>query len=144
MASADLSTPIFTALMGNSGIVSALPDYSTAKTVFTARPVPKDAGYPMILSAGDVVRTNQDFINDPVHVATRDISIFGQNDTPAHLRAVESLALMVFDLFHRQRQSLSVPGWRVLDIVCKGPIVGPVDDDTSVHRVVTLTARLSQ
>jgi hypothetical protein len=131
MASPDLSTAVFAALTGNTAIAVLLPAYVGAKTVFTARPVPKDATYPMIVSAGDVVRTDQDFINDPVHVLTRDISIFGENATPAKLRAVESLALLVRDLFHRQRGSLSVSGWRVLDIVCKGPIVGPTDDDTT-------------
>lgn len=144
MSSPDLSAPIFAALTGNTAIAAMLPTYVGAKTVFTARPAPADATYPMIISAGDVTRTDQDFVNNPLPVVIRDISIFGQNDTPAHSRAVESLALMVRDLFHRQRQSLSVSGWNVLDIVCHGPIVGPTDDDTTVHRIVTLTVRLSQ
>ena len=144
MVSPDLSAPVFAALTGNTAIAVALPTYAGAKTVFTARPVPKDATYPMIVTAGDVVRTDQDFVDSPFVVVTRDISIFGQNDTPTHVRAVESLALMVRDLFHRERASLSVSGWQVVDIVCKGPIVGPVDDDTSVHRLVSMTVRLSQ
>jgi hypothetical protein len=144
MASPDLSAPIFAALTSNTAIAAALPSYAGAKTVFTASPAPADASYPMIVTPNDVTRTDQDFINNPLPVIVRDISIFGQTDTTAHARAVESLALMVRDLFHRQRQSLSVSGWTVLDIVCKGPFPGPVDDDKTIHRIVELTVRLSQ
>jgi hypothetical protein len=144
MASADLPAPLYAAIIGNGPIAAALATYQGAPAAFTRRPVPKDALYPMVITAGDVTRTDQDFINNPLPVIIRDISVFGQNDTAAHSRAVDAIALMVRDLFHRQRQSLSVPGWKVLDIVCRGPIVGPTDDDTTVHRLITMTVRLSQ
>jgi len=144
MSAPDLSQPIYAALIGDTTIAAALPTYAGAPTVFTARPVPKDATYPMILAAGDIAVTDQDFIDDPLPVLVRDISVFGQNDTPAHVRAVETLALRVRTMFHRQRASLSVPSWNVLDIVCRGPVVGATDDDTTVHRLVSLTIRLTQ
>lgn len=143
MASPDLATPIYNALIGNAGIATVLAAYSGAPAVFTRRPVPKDAKFPLIVAAGDVTRTDQDFISTPIPVVIRDLSVFGQNDTPAHYRAVEALALAARDLFHRNRAALIVPGWSVVDIVCNGPIVGPTDDDTTVHRLVTLTIRLS-
>ncbi len=144
MSSPDLAIPVYNALKDNTAIAAMLPTYAGAKTVFTASPAPADASYPMIVTGGDVTRTDQDFIDTPLVVVVRDISVFGLNDTTAHSRAVESLALKVRDLFHRQRQSLTVSGWRVLDIVCKGPMIGPVDDDTMMHRVVELKVRLSQ
>ncbi len=88
----------------------------------------------MIVCAGDVTRTDQDLLTDPVQRVTRDISIFGAN--PKDYRTVESLGLMVRDLFHRKPASIIVPSWAVLDIVAQGPIVGPTDDDTTVHRLV--------
>lgn len=144
MVSPDLSAPVYAAITGNTAIAAALSTYEGAPAAFTRRPVKSDVPYPMLVSAGDIVRTDQDFINSPLIVITRDISIFCQNDTPTHSRAVDALALLVRDLFHRQRQSLSVSGWKVLDIVCKGPFAGPVDDDTTVHRIVEMTVRLSQ
>lgn len=143
MSSPDLADPIRNALIGNTAITAALAAYQGEPTVFTHRPAPSKAPYPMIICAGDVTRADEDLIVDPIPVIIRDISIFGQNDNAAHYRAVEALGLAVRDLFHRQRLSLSVPGWSVLDVVCNGPIVGPTDDDTTVHRLVTLTVRLS-
>jgi hypothetical protein len=127
----------------DSLIAAALAIYSGAPAIFTRRPVPNDATYPMIVCAGDVTRSDQDLITDPLPVIIRDISVFGQNDTASHYRATEALGLLVRDLFHRKPANLVVPGWNVLDIVCQGPIVGPTDDDTTVHRLVTLTVRLS-
>lgn len=144
MSAPDLSQPIYAALAGDTTISAALPSYAGAPAVFTSRPTPKDAPFPMILAAGDIAVTDQDFIDNPLPVLVRDISVFGQNDAPAHVRAVETIALRVRDLFHRQRASLSVPGWNIIDIVCKGPVVGATDDETTAHRLVTLTIRLTQ
>lgn len=150
-ASADLSAPLYAALMDNAAIVALLGVQSDGSpSVLTNRPVPPDAAYPMIVTAGEVTRTDQDLISSPIQEIVRDISVFGQNTTldengePINqTRTCDSIALKVRDLFHRQRQSIAVPGWNVLDIIARGPIVGPTDDDQSVHRLVTLTVRLS-
>jgi hypothetical protein len=143
MASPNLADPIYDALRLNSPVASVLSVYEAAPAIFTRRPVPAKAKYPMIVCAGDVTRVDQDLLVDEMPRIIRDISIFGQNDTTAHYRAIESLGLMVRDLFHRKPASIIVPGWTVLDIIAQGPIVGPTDDDTTVHRLVTLTVRLS-
>lgn len=142
MASANLAIPIYNALIGNAGIAALLPLYNGARAVFTNRPVPADAPYPMIISAADVTRTDEDLIASQVPVIIRDVAIYGQN-TGAGTRVVETLALLVRDLFHRQRGSLTIPGWNVMDIVCTGPTVGPTDNDETVARIVTLKVRLS-
>jgi hypothetical protein len=145
-SSPDLSAPLYAALSGNSDIVALLGQWQGSSSIFTNRPVPSDALYPMVLTAGDVTRSDQDLIADPVLEVVRDISIFGQNTSTGNVnqtRVCDSIALKVRDLFHRQPKNLSVDGWSVLDIVATGPIVGPTDDDASVHRLVTLTIRLS-
>ena len=146
-SSPDLSAPLYAALTGNSAIVALLGEQSdSSPSILTNRPVPPDATYPMIVTAGDVTRSDQDLIADPVLVIVRDVSIFGQNTTASGInqtRTCDSIALKVRDLFHRQPGSITVSGWSVIDIVAQGPIVGPVDDDQSVHRLVTLTIRLS-
>lgn len=145
-SSPDLSAPLYAALMGNSDIVALLGQWQDSASIFTNRPTPPDAAYPMIVTAGDVTRSDQDLIADPVLEIVRDVSIFGQNTSTGNVnqtRVCDSIALKVRDLFHRQRASITVDGWDVLDIVATGPIVGPTDDDVSVHRLVTLTIRLS-
>lgn len=139
----DLAPAIYAALTGNSDILDALATYQGAAAVFTRRPLPADASYPLIVSSGDVALGDQDMITTEIPVIMRDVSVFGLNDTPAHYRAVESIARDVRALFHRQRSSLLVDGFDVIDILASGPIIGPTDDDMTVHRLVTLTVRLT-
>jgi hypothetical protein len=145
-SSPDLSAPLYAALSGNSDITDLLGQWQGSAGIFTNRPVPADATYPMIVTAGDVTRSDQDLIADPVLEIIRDISIFGQNTSTGNVnqtRVCDSIALKVRDLFHRQPKNLSVDGWTVSSITATGPIVGPTDDDASVHRLVTLTIRLT-
>lgn len=142
MSSPDLSGPIYTAIKGNTGIATALSTYNGHPAVFTRRPIPGDSGFPLMISAGNVTHGDQDFIDAPLGVIVRDIAIYGKN--PDDYRTVEQIAFNVRDLFHRQRGSLIVSGWNVVDIRCAGPIVAQVDDDTTVGRIVILTVRLSQ
>lgn len=142
----DLSLPLYAALTLNPDIVALLGEWQGTASIFTNRPTPPDAAYPMLVTAGDVTRSDDDLLDDPVLVIVRDISIFGQNTAVGgnnQTRICDNIALRVRDLFHRQRTSIEVDQWDVLDIVCQGPIVGPTDDDRSVHRMVTLTIRLS-
>lgn len=141
MSSPDLSPAIYAALTGNSGIASALAQYEGAAAIFTRRPVPSDAPFPMIICAGDVVYGDEDFLDAKMPMIVRDIAIYGQQ--PADYRTVENLGRMVRDLFHRNRSSLSVAGWSVVDIRCTGPIQAPTDDDQTCGRLVSLTIRLS-
>lgn len=142
MSAPDLSPALYAALT-SAPFASSLASYLGAPAIFTRRPVPSDAPYPMIVAAGDVTVGDQDMIADPVVVIVCDVAVYGQNDTAAHYRTVEGIARGVRDLFHRNRASLNITGWSVLDIVCSGPFVGPTDDDTSAARIVTLTIRLS-
>jgi hypothetical protein len=138
----DLSDPLYAAIKGNTGIAAALSVYQGQPAIFTIRPVPKDAQFPMILVAGDITYGDEDFIDAEMPAIMRDIAIYGQN--PVHYRTVETLGYAVRDLFHRKRESLTVSGWSVTDIRCSGPIVAPVDDDTTVGRIVTLRIRLTR
>lgn len=147
MASVDLSDPLYAAIKGNAGIASALAVYEGQPAIFTSRPTPIESGYPLILAAGDVTYSDQDFIDAPLAVIVRDIAVYGlkqRDKTKDQYWIVEATARLVRDLFHRKRGSLIVPGWNVVDIRCTGPIVAPVDDDHQIGRLVSLTIRLSQ
>jgi hypothetical protein len=140
----DLAEPIRTALLEASGIANALPTYANAKTVFTRRPVPDNAPYPIIMVSSDVSVVDQDGVNDERPVIVRDIAVYGRNETPAHYRAVETLGYAIRTLFHRQRHALSVAGWNVIDIIASGPRAAPTDDLDTVGRLVELTVRLAR
>lgn len=138
----DLSQPLYAALTGISDGITGLATYQGAPAVFTRRPVPIDCGFPLIITAGDVTHGDEDFIADEMASIVRDISVYGSKH--ADYRAVESIALDVRDLFHRNRESLIVSGWHVVDIRCRGPVPTGDDDDQTIGRVVTLQVRLTK
>lgn len=138
----DLSAPLRTAIIGHTPITSKLATFNGAPAVFTRRPVP-DA-YPLVIVSPDIVLSDEDGISDLRPVVVRDIAVYGLNDTAANYRKVEQVGYALRDLFHRQRQAITVIGYRVIDIVAQGPYPAPVDDDTTVGRRVTLQARLAK
>lgn len=146
----DLSEPLRTALLDDATITAQLPAYAGSKTVFTRRPVPDNAEYPMIIVSADVGIVDEDGIDDQRPVITRDVAVFGRNDVAESYRQVEDIGFLVRDLFHRRRDSIVVPGWNVIDVRAAGPFSvsgGRVEE--SVHsqtngRIVTLTVRLAK
>src|SRR5688572_21099513 len=116
--------------------------WNTNPSIHTRRPPPEGAGYPMVISAGDSDIDDDDFTNSDNPILTRDVSVYGNN--PDQYRAVESVGYRLRDLFHRRRSSIVVAGWNTVDVTARGPQVGGVDDETHVHRVVTLTVRLNR
>lgn len=112
-----------------------------ADTVYTRRPVPSGATYPMIIVSEDIVSADRDLIDTRMQFIVRDILVYGQNDTSSHYREVESMAYAVFDKFHRRPSSIVVSGWHIVDVIARGPISAPTDDNTTVGRLVTLSIR---
>lgn len=144
MSYPDLATPLRDRLVATAAITSQLAAYKASFPVFTRRPAPSDAPYPMIIISPDISKTDQDGIDDFRPIFTRDITVYGQNDTSARYRTVESLARTVHDIFHSTRDSIVVPDWHLIQITCTGPIPAPVDDDQTVARMVSLTLQLAQ
>lgn len=145
MSLIDLSEPLRTALVGASVITSQLTAYKGSFPVFTRRPVDPAAPYPLIVISPNISKTDEDGLTDQRPIIVRDIAVYGLNDTAAKYNTVVSLADAVHDLFHSQRQSITVTGgWNVVDIRATGPIPAPVDDDMTVARLVSLTVRLAK
>ena len=144
MSAADLSIPIRTALLAEATITALLPTYQGSKPIFTRRPAPTDITYPIIMVSPDVSIAEQDGIDDFRPVQERDITVYGQNSTAQKYRDVEAIAFLVRNLFHSQWRSLTVSGWKVVDINCRGPAPAPTDDDQTVARVVSLTVQLAR
>jgi hypothetical protein len=141
--SVDLAIPLRDALIGNAGITALLPAYMSSFPVFTRRPPPTDAAYPMIIVSQSIMATDEDGINDLRPVITRDIAVYGSNEEAAKYRTVEQIAFLVFHLFHRKPSSISVDGYKVVQIRASGPVAAPSDDLNYVGRVVPVTVHLA-
>lgn len=142
--SADVAAPIRTALLGYAAVASELPAYEDSKPIFTRRPAPTDVTYPLIMVSPDIAQTNEDGVNDFRAVIIRDVAVYGLNEPAANYRQVERIAYAARDLFHRNRDAITVSGWSVTDIVVSGPRPAPSDDQQTVGRLVELTIRLAR
>lgn len=140
---ADLSVAIRNAIVADATVTGKLTAYAGSWPVFTRRPVPTDAAYPIIIISTDIASSNEDGISDSRPVITRDVTVYGQNDTSAKYRDVEIIAFRLNEIFHRKRLSITVPGWHVVGVTVDGPTPAPTDDDATVARVVTLNFRLA-
>lgn len=143
MSTADLAEPLRTALIGDAGIVALLATFSGAPAVFTRRPAPGDAVYPMIVVTGDLGVLNEDGISDYRPIITRHIDVFAANDTPAHYRLADDIAYLVRTLFHHKKHSITVLGWNVVDIIVNGPEAIFTDDQIEC-RELSLEVRLAK
>lgn len=139
----DIGPYISAAILGNTLIAAELPLYLGVKTVFSRRPVPDAAPYPMIVVSDDVTLDNVDGVNDFRPVIVRDIVVYGQNDTVAHYNQVQRIGYLIRDMFHRKKDSVSIPTWGVLQVVCRGPMSAPTDVLTTMGSVVPTTFILS-
>jgi hypothetical protein len=142
----DLTQSIRDGLLAEPLIADALPNYgSNGKTIFTRRPVPSDAPYPMIVISQDVSVTDQDGIDHEKSVVIRDIAVYGKNEPAAAFRQVVDMAYVVRHLFHSRRDTLFPIGeYKLIDIRASGPRAAPTDDLQTVGRLVELTVRLAK
>lgn len=146
MSVPDLAVPYRAALVGAAAITDNLLDYYGSYPVFTRAPVPDDAAdyYPIIVVGAQIQAGEADGMSDQRPVVDRDINVYGRNDTPAHYRAVETIAFAVHDFLHRAPSAITVSGWVVIDLTALGPDAAPVDDEQTVGRRVTVRARLAK
>jgi hypothetical protein len=141
-ASLDLSIPIRDAVI--SAVGSSLPVYNGDSPVFTRRPVPVGAPFPMVVISGDITVTDEDGVDYQRPVIMRDVITYGRNDAESY-RLVEEIAYALREAFHRNRRSLGpIDEWSVVDVRATGPRSAPTDDEQTVGRLVGLTVRLAK
>lgn len=140
----NVSEPIRSAIIANGTITSLLTAYAGSFPVFTRRPVPADAPYPMIIISDDVSIGDEDGINDYRLVVVRDVAVYGLNEPHTNYRNVETIGYELRNMFHRIKDAIIVSGYGVIDIIASGPRSAPADSDNEVGRLVTLTIRLSK
>lgn len=141
----DLGPAVREAILGLSAIAGQLSTYNGEPAVFTRRPVPDEATYPLIIIDQTNVR-DEDGLNSDRPVVEIDVKIYGDKAEPGSedddTRIVEQMGTRTRLLFHRERWSLDVGGFHVIDVTALGPAPAPVDDDKTVGRSVSLTVKL--
>jgi hypothetical protein len=144
--SLDLGPAIREAIIGAAEVSGGLAIYHGQPAVFTRRPVPAEADYPFVIINPDAAISDQDGLTSDRPIVLRDVIFYGLKAEPGderdQTRVVEAAAYAARGLFHRQKFSVRPVGFSVISITAAGPFAGPVDDDTTVARVVSLTISL--
>lgn len=141
-ASMDLMGPLYVALADDTFITSRLGTFMSP-AIFTRMPIPDEqATYPMIVVQPPSLIGNEDGLVVRRPVLNIAVVVYGAQDD--QYRTVEELGYYIRNKFHRQKRSITVNGFSIIDIVANGPIPGPTDDFRHVARAVTLTIRMSE
>jgi hypothetical protein len=139
----SVTEAIYDKLIGDSALLSMLPEYLARPAIFTYEPVPGDAPLPCILAAGDVlgrVRVPESTKLTYGARVMRDIRIFAE--ASGSMVEVEAIAERVWELF--ERAELFVPGWtQVLRTRADRPIIGPRDERVYML-IVSVTISISR
>jgi len=142
--SVDVAPAIRTAVIANSTITDIISTYKGAASVHTRVPVPTGVTLPYVVIGPDVAISDYDgLISDRPRVI-RDVFVYGAAGSSRQddYRDVETVAYELRDMFHRDKTSLTVTGYDVVDVQVNGPTPAPSSDDEIIGRVVTLTIRL--
>lgn len=136
----DLSAPIRTAIIDDTTISGLLSQWNGEPAVFTRRPVPSSAPYPMCAISPNITETDEDWLVTRKPVIQRDVIFYAVADP---LGAGVRLAMLAMyrarTLFHENRFAITVPGFHVINVSVQAPINGPVDNpDEHVARGLSI------
>lgn len=143
----NLQPAIRSFALADSTFSNFLTVYNGSKALFTRRPVPEDAVYPLAVVSPAITYRESDFVSGTKHFyLTHDFLIFDTNDSSSSYRAVEDAAFRIRNLFHRlDVNSFNTPsGYRLLLCLADYPIPGATDDLIKVSRVVQLTFDITE
>lgn len=145
----ELDAPLRLAIMALTDITDMLGTYKGEPSVFTRRPLPSEATYPMVAVSPNIARGDADALTTRRPIVMRDLIVYGYSIRETaelgqvdQYREVEQIAEMLYQGFHRNKDYLFVDGYHVIDVVATGPIPAPVENVRLIGRVVTLTIRL--
>lgn len=140
----SLASNIRQFIVADATFAALVADYKNSKAVFTRRPVPTDATFPMAVVSSLVTSRIDDLIDENRRTLTYDVILYDDNDTVTSQTNAESAINRLITLFHRNR-SMPVPsGWRLIDTVANGPFNAATDDQAKVARAVTLSFLIHQ
>jgi len=144
--SLDLHEAYRDALQERTAIASLLSEWKGEPAVFTRRPAPDDAQFPMAFVSFPDQVTDMDGLTAKRPIVRSQIAFYGNKGAPGSAqddtRDVEAMAVEARTLFHRNRFAISPSGFTVVDIQVQGPMTAPVDDDSRVGRLIVVTTRL--
>jgi hypothetical protein len=140
----DQQDPALQALAAS--IADQLEQYRGEPAVFAFRPVPDDAPELVILVNPPAAITDADALRAVRPIVECDVVCYGRRGTPGDAGdqspIVEAIGFQLRELFHRQKFSVQVDGYSVIQITARGPVAAPADDAGTIGRMVNLAISL--
>lgn len=134
------------ALMSVPAITAELSEWRGEPAIFTRRPIPEDGGDRIALINPPSAVSDMDGLTSDRPVVTTSIAFYGRKGTPGSdsddTRAIDRAAGAARLHFHRQKFSMQPEGYSVITVIAGGPVNAPVDDETTVGRLLRLTIEL--
>lgn len=135
----DLSVAIRKHLLTIQDFVDIIANYNNSESIFTYRPVPQDAPYPMCIISTTLGGNDSDYINCFKRNILYNVIIYDKNLTPNQYVNIERAANTVARSFHRMNPtSLDIQGVRVVSVTASNPFPAPTDDNETIARAITL------
>lgn len=137
----DLAVTIRKHLLTNQDFIDIISVFgSNSKAVFTRRPVPETAKYPLCIISPAISGAHMDYLSCKSTSIDYDVIVYGQNDTAKNYDDVEKVGYLVANLFHRvDTTKLEQNGFSIIAVTATTPFPAPTDDNDTVARAVRLT-----
>lgn len=142
----DLAPLIRTSIL-NDPIATDIANFEGSKAIFTRRPAPDGANYPMVFISPQIPGAILDYLDGELRrEVVYDILVYGQNDTAAKYRTVEKIGFALAKKFARPSLNIITPptGFSIVKIVGTNMAVAPTDDLNIVGRFSTITFTIQE
>lgn len=140
----DLSISIRKYLLSLPEFTNYISDYHNSYSVFTYRPVPKDAQYPMCIISSAAGGGDMDMLACHMRTIDYHVILYDQNSEPTKYINLERIANLVARSFHRVNTNLlEQDGFQVVSVTASNPFPAPTDDNETIARAITLNIEVT-
>lgn len=142
----DLSALIRTSIL-NDPLSVDIANFSGSKAIFTRRPAPAGAPFPMVFISPQIPGAILDYLDGELRrEVVYDILTYGQNDDATKYRTVEKIGFAIAKKFARPKLNIITPpaGFSIVKIVGTNASVAPTDDLNVVGRMSTVTFTIQE
>jgi len=139
----SLAEAIRTAILANDAVTRHLDKWNGVPAVMIndERP-PADLPDRFVVIGPPGGTLARPLMNKNVDYFTRQVSAFGEQ--PGDQKKMNMAAEAIRTMFHRQRQSLVVDGFKVVHVLCTWPVPAPTSDVNRIGRMVMMNVLLEE
>jgi hypothetical protein len=139
--------PLIRSSLITDPLATDIANFSGSKAIFTRRPAPTGATYPMVFISPQIPGAILDYLDgDLRREIIYDILTYGQNDDSTKYRTVEKIAMAIAKKFARPSLNIITPpaGFSIVKIAGTLMATAPTDDLNLVGRMSSVTFTIQE